>query len=89
MVSAAARDRAVAALNRDSTAWIVVELTAELAADAQKLLLRYDLRTGNALQLASCLYLQRETRRRLPLAAFDDRLQSAARTEGLLVIDFQ
>ena len=35
------------------------------------------------MQLASCLYLQRETGERVPFAAFDERLNDAARAEGL------
>jgi predicted nucleic acid-binding protein len=79
----AERDRAVKRLNADLAAYLLVELTPELAADAQELLLRHPLRSGDAVQLASCLYLKRETRRRISFAAFDDRLNEAARAEGL------
>jgi hypothetical protein len=65
-----------------------VELTAELTAGAQMLLIRHSLRSGDAVQLASCLYLQRETGERISFAAFDDRLIGAARTEGLTLISF-
>jgi hypothetical protein len=75
-------------LNADLAAWILVELTAELTTDAQVLLIRHALRSGDAAQLASCLYLQRETGERISFAAFDDRLNSAARAEGLTVIAF-
>jgi predicted nucleic acid-binding protein len=54
-----------------------------VSADAQSLLLRHALRSGDAVQLASCLYLQRETGERVPFAAFDERLNDAARAEGL------
>ncbi len=64
-----------------------MELTPELTADAQALLLRHALRSGDAIQLASCLYLQRETAERVLFAAFDERLNSAARAEGLALID--
>jgi predicted nucleic acid-binding protein len=87
--SAAERDRALDSLNTDLTAWIVVEVTSELAADAQALLVRHGLRSGDAVQLASCLYLHRETGRRLPFAAFDDRLRAAAGNEGLPVMNFR
>lgn len=65
-----------------------MELTAELAADAQTLLIRHSLRSGDAVQLASCLYLQRETGERISFGAFDDRLATAARAEGLTLIAF-
>lgn len=64
-----------------------MELTPELTADAQALLLRHALRSGDAVQLASCLYLQRETGERVLFAAFDERLNNAARAEGLALID--
>jgi predicted nucleic acid-binding protein len=86
--TAAERDRAVNRLNVDLTAWILVELTPELTADAQTLLLRHHLRSGDAVQLASCVYLQREIGERISFAAFDDRLTTAARAEGLTLIRF-
>ena len=86
--TAAERDRALKRLNADLAAWILVELTAELTADAQTLLVRHSLRSGDAVQLASCLYLQRETGERIPFAAFDDRLATAARAEGLTLVAF-
>jgi len=67
----------------DLAAYILVELTPELSGDAQTLLLRHALRSGDAVQLASCLYLQRETGQRVLFAAFDERLNNAARAEGL------
>jgi predicted nucleic acid-binding protein len=79
----AERDRAVRRLNADLAAYILVELTAELSGNAQALLLRHVLRSGDAVQLASCLYLQRETGQRVMFAAFDERLNTAARAEGL------
>ena len=75
-------------LNADLAAWILVELTAEVTGDAQILLIRHSLRSGDAVQLASCLYLQAETRERISFGAFDERLTRAARTEGLIVISF-
>lgn len=86
--SVAERDRAIKSLNRDSASWIVVELTTELATEAQSLLVRHGLRTGDAIQLASCMYLQRETGQRIPFAAFDARLNDAARSEGLTLLSF-
>jgi predicted nucleic acid-binding protein len=86
--SVAERDRGLRSLNRDLGAWIVVELNPQLTADAQALLVRHALRTGDAVQLASCLYLHRETGQRLQFAAFDDRLNTAAQAEGLTLITF-
>lgn len=86
--TAAERDRALKRLNADLAAWIVVELTGELTVEAQMLLIRHSLRSGDAVQLASCLYLQREMGERISFAAFDDRLTKAARTEGLTLTSF-
>jgi predicted nucleic acid-binding protein len=65
---------------------IIVEFTLEITGDARALLLRHRLRAGDAVQLASCLYLQREISQPLPFVAFDDRLTEAARYEGLTVV---
>ena len=84
----AERDRAVRTLNADLAACILVELSLELCAEAQDLILRHVLRSGDAVQLASGLYLQRESGQRVVFAAFDDRLNDAARAEGLTVMSF-
>ena len=86
--TAGERDRALKRLNADLASWILVELTAELTADAQMLLIRHSLRSGEAVQLASCLYLQHGTGERISIAAFDDRLTTAARAEGLTLVSF-
>jgi predicted nucleic acid-binding protein len=83
--SAEARDRALASISRDFAALIVVELTPHIASASQELLLRHQLRAGDAIQLASCLYLRREAGEPVELVAFDDRLIAAARDEGLPV----
>ncbi len=80
------RDRALASLADDFATLVIVEFTPEITADARALLLRHRLRAGDAVQLASCLYLQRETSQPLPFVAFDDRLADAARHEGLTVV---
>ena len=82
------RDRALASLENDFAALIIVEFSPEITADARGLLLRHRLRAGDAVQLASCLYLQRELTQPLPFVAFDDRLTDAARHEGLTVVTF-
>lgn len=83
--SAAKRDRALAAAANDFPAILVVELTPDITARARTLLQRHNLRTGDAIQLASCLYLQEEFGEKVPLVAFDRRLTGAARREGLTV----
>ena len=80
------RDRALASLENDFAALIIVEFTPEITAEARALLLRHRLRAGDAVQLASCLYLQRELSQPLPFVAFDDRLTEAARDQGLTVM---
>jgi predicted nucleic acid-binding protein len=82
-VSPAERDRALAALRSDFLAILVVELTAEISARSRLLLQRHPLRAADAIQLASCLYLQDRLSLRLPFVAFDARLLEAARREGL------
>lgn len=81
--SLAERDRALAALEVDFAAILVVELTAEVTARACALLQRHALRAGDAIQLASCLYLQEQLGEEVPLVAFDLRLTEAARREGV------
>lgn len=80
------RDRALASLTHDFATLIIVEFTPGITADARALLVRHRLRAGDAVQLASCLYLQREISQSLPFVAFDDRLVDAARHEGLTVV---
>jgi predicted nucleic acid-binding protein len=77
------RDRALAAVEVDFAAILVVELTPEIAARARTLLQRHQLRAGGAIQLASCLYLQEQLGEEVPMVAFDGRLTEAARREGL------
>jgi len=80
------RDRMLAALQQDVPALAIVEMSPEITAAAHDLLLRHPLRAGDAIQLASCLYLQRELAQPVPLVAFDTRLVQAADAEGLTVI---
>lgn len=83
--SIAKRDRALAAVANDFPAILVVELTPDITARARMLLQRHTLRTGDAIQLASCLYLKEEFGEDVPLVAFDSRLTEAARREGLTI----
>ena len=76
-------ERALAALNEDLTAMLVVELTPAIVTRAQTLVRRHPLRAGDAVQLASCLELGDELEEPITLVAFDDRLAAAARKEKL------
>lgn len=74
------RDRALQAFVADFPSWHIVELTPAVTALAQTMLRRHELRAGDAIQLASALWL----RATIPLAAllaFDTRLASAAKAE--------
>lgn len=77
------RDRLLAALAEDLPAIAVVELTPEVSAAARRLLLAHPLRAGDAIQLASALYLQRQLAHPIGFLAFDERLNEAARAVGL------
>jgi predicted nucleic acid-binding protein len=76
-------DRALAALAIDLRAIVVVELTPDISARARTLLERHPLRAGDAIQLASCLYLQEQLAEPIAMVGFDDRLATAARLEGM------
>ena len=76
-------DRALRALASDMSFLLVVELTPDVAQRAEGLLRTHSLRAGDATQLASALFLQDELAESVTLMAFDDRLVTAARLEGL------
>lgn len=80
------RDRMLTALQWDVPALAMVELIPEITGDARALLLRHTLRASDAVQLASCLYLQRQLVEPVPFVAFDGRVVLAARAEGLTVV---
>ena len=77
------RDRALEALAVDLGAMHVVEILPEIATKARGLLLRHPLRAGDAIQLASCVFLQQELGEPVRFVVFDERLRAAARAEGL------
>ena len=77
------RDRALATLELDLLTLRIVELTAEVTTVARNLLSRHRLRANDAIQLASCLWLQRELRESIPFTGFDNCLNRAAVREGL------
>lgn len=81
--SAAEKDRAIAALRRDLDNLIVVELTAPVVDLATGLLARHPLRAGDAVQLACALELKQRLDYDVGFVGFDERLNLAARREGL------
>jgi hypothetical protein len=85
-LSVAARDRVLRAWAADLPALHLIEVTDETAGLARALLLRHSLRSGDAVQLASCLVLQQSLRSPVPMVAFDARLREAAGNEGLSVV---
>jgi predicted nucleic acid-binding protein len=85
-ISAAQRDRAVAAFVGDLLAWHVVELTPDVVATARRLLQQHHLRAGDAVQLAAALVLQVGLEEMLEeFVAYDDRILGVARAEQLAV----
>jgi hypothetical protein len=84
--SIAERDRALAALALDFRVLYVVELTPEISTLTMELLVRHPLRTGDALQLASCLFLQQQLGRPVQFVVYDTRLTTAARQEALMIL---
>jgi predicted nucleic acid-binding protein len=75
-------DRALKALQEDLAAIEVVEIAPPVVAQAHRLLRLYPLRTGDAIQLASCAFLI-ESGLEVELAAFDSRLVLAASQEAI------
>ena len=71
---------AVRAAQKEWAAFNVIEVDQELVERATELALAHDLRSLDALHLASALVLPRED---LTVAAWDRRLHAAARAEGL------
>lgn len=77
------RSTALAALTADAAGVLVIELTGEIVSRAQALAQKHPLRAGDAIQLASCLYVRDTVNHRTTLVSFDDRLNAAARLEGV------
>ncbi|MES1242931.1 MAG: type II toxin-antitoxin system VapC family toxin [Acidobacteriota bacterium] len=76
------RDETLAVVRKDFQALIKVELSPQVVTIARELIAGYDLRAGDAVQLASCLFL-RNRGLNLEFLAFDGRLNQAARAVGL------
>ena len=83
-LSVRSRDRATAAFLTDFAAWHVVEITSDVTALARTLLHRHDLRAGDAIQLASAVWL-RQSVSLSGVLAFDTRLVTAAHAEQFLM----
>jgi predicted nucleic acid-binding protein len=83
-LSARARDRAVTGFVSDFAVWHIVEITTAVTALARTLLLRHELRAGDAVQLASALWL-RQSIAVSGLLAFDTRLVTAALAEQFVM----
>ena len=84
--SVAERDRALAALQADFRTLYVVELSPAISTITLDLLVRHQLRAGDAVQLASCLYLQQQLGQPVPFVVYDTRLIAAARQEALRIL---
>jgi len=77
---------AVQALRRDLASLDVVELAPEVLGRVHDLQSRHGLRVADALQLASALSLRPDGDVAAELVCFDDRLRTAARAEGFVVV---
>ncbi|PYU91477.1 MAG: hypothetical protein DMG08_15170 [Acidobacteria bacterium] len=60
-----------------------MELSAEICDATYDLLMRHRLRAGDAIQLASCIHLQKKVGAPVRFIAYDARLTDVARGEGL------
>jgi len=79
------RDRALASVERDLGALLIVELAPVIVERALGLLRRHPLRAGDAIQLASCLHLRDALDDDVTFVAFDQRLVAAARKERVRI----
>jgi predicted nucleic acid-binding protein len=77
--------RLVEVLERDWERYLVLEISSALCRLAGALAEAHPLRGGDAIHLASALTAKARTRRQTLFLCFDERLQSAAESEGLLV----
>ena len=65
--------------------WIVVDEVDPIVRIARRLITRYVLRTGDAVNLAAAIYVTPDPQG-LPFVVNDERLKSAARSEGFPVL---
>jgi predicted nucleic acid-binding protein len=85
-ISPSDRDRALAMLHRDVAAMLIVELSPDVAESATRLVVARGLRANDAIQLAGCQVLDRSLEQDVVFVAFDERLNAAARAEGLTTV---
>jgi predicted nucleic acid-binding protein len=86
VVTPAQYRRLAQAVEDESRRFTLVELDPSVEAAARQLLGKYDLRTGDAVQLASCLHVERHLGRRVDLVCYDETLAAAASAEGVRVL---
>ena len=80
-------DRTLAALRADiASIGLVGPVSAAVTQAALALLTRHPLRTGDSVQIASCLHLRHQLADDVRLLAYDARLNDAARVEGITLM---
>jgi predicted nucleic acid-binding protein len=84
-LSLSARNRLLAAMQRDMASLWVVEISPDVSAAACRLLMRHKLRAGDALQLASALVLAHRSNLEIKFICFDQSLNKAAVQEGIML----
>lgn len=77
-------ERMLAGLESDAAGILLIEVDGYVCRIAVEVLRRHALRAGDAVQLASALHLLRRLAREVEFICFDQRLNAAARSEGLL-----
>jgi len=75
----------VGALDRDWDNYFIIEVSEGVAKLGGELTSRYPLRGFDAIHLASALLLQSRSRLEVLFSCFDERLEVAAKAEGLIV----
>ena len=76
------RDVALAALDGDIESFLVLEIVPAVTSRARALLNAYALPAADAIQLASCHYLQQRLGHDVPFVVYDQRLAAVARESG-------
>lgn len=82
-ITAAESTRMLADLQSDTAGILLIEVDVYVCRIAVEALRRHALRAGDAIQLASALHLLRRLGRGIEFVCFDQRLNAAARAEGL------
>jgi predicted nucleic acid-binding protein len=79
------RDLVLTTVTDDLANMHVVELAPDVTRRAGALLRRYPLRAADAIQLASCLVVERQLSQPIRFVAYDARLNDVATSEGLRI----